>query len=254
MNTIDRFKTLSHLACDALYEAKLCISNREDQNAYRHLLPDNECGLQIPLSVYTIFPFPFKNSAEIESLLQDLADSWSELFEWIGTLIKDHTLRDRAWQKQKEVHEQFTEVTLARQPKADNSNRLPDITIELDKLSALMVQISSLVEKDSQDNRPATIKDLKSSEKRTKEEIAKRTKGEPNEGCHHPDRTKDRHVQQVIEFLSKPGVIFSIHNACIHVDKGNVKRKCAVSWLYPWCHRHEEDIRTAVETLKSRRK
>lgn len=73
----------------------------------------------------------------------------------------------------------------------------------------------------------------------------KKATGEKIQGCHHRNKAKDKIVQQVIQYLSKPNITFSIHNACkiIAPDEG--------SWLYDWCHAHETDILTSVELRKT---
>lgn len=63
-------------------------------------------------------------------------------------------------------------------------------------------------------------------------------------GCHHRDKAKDKVVQVVIRHLAKPGVVFSIHDAC---EKVGGRRNA--SWLYSWCHDHEDEIHAQVDIL-----
>lgn len=65
-------------------------------------------------------------------------------------------------------------------------------------------------------------------------------------GCHHRDKAKDKVVQAVIRHLAKPGVVFSIHNAC---EKVGGRRNA--SWLYSWCHDHEDEIHAQVDILRN---
>lgn len=95
---------------------------------------------------------------------------------------------------------------------------------------------------------PATVGDIKKTTQAATGKVisaVKKATSEGFKGCHHRNKAKDKIVQQIIQYLSKPGVTFSIHNACkkIAPDAG--------TWLYDWCHSHEEDIRTASEILKT---
>ena len=65
-------------------------------------------------------------------------------------------------------------------------------------------------------------------------------------GCHHRDKAKDKVVQAVIRHLAKPGVVFSVHDAC---EKVGGPRNA--SWLYSWCHDHENEIRAQVDILRN---
>lgn len=65
-------------------------------------------------------------------------------------------------------------------------------------------------------------------------------------GCHHRDKAKDKVVQAVIRHLAKPGVVFSIHDAC---EKVGGRR--SASWLYSWCHDHETEIHAQVDILRN---
>ena len=65
-------------------------------------------------------------------------------------------------------------------------------------------------------------------------------------GCHHRDKAKDKVVQAVIRHLAKPGVVFSVHDAC---EKVGGPRNA--SWLYSWCHDHEDEIRAQVDILRN---
>ena len=65
-------------------------------------------------------------------------------------------------------------------------------------------------------------------------------------GCHHRDKAKDKVVQAVIRHLAKPGVVFSIHDAC---EKVGGRRNA--SWLYSWCHDHEDEIHAQVDILRN---
>lgn len=65
-------------------------------------------------------------------------------------------------------------------------------------------------------------------------------------GCHHRDKAKDKVVQSVIRHLAKPGVVFSVHDAC---EKVGGKRNA--SWLYSWCHDHEDEIHAQVDILRN---
>ena len=65
-------------------------------------------------------------------------------------------------------------------------------------------------------------------------------------GCHHRDKAKDKVVQAVIRHLAKPGVVFSVHDAC---EKVGGRRNG--SWLYSWCHDHEDEIHAQVDILRN---
>lgn len=65
-------------------------------------------------------------------------------------------------------------------------------------------------------------------------------------GCHHRDKAKDKVVQAVIRHLAKPGVVFSVHDAC---EKVGGRRNA--SWLYSWCHDHEDEIHAQVDILRN---
>lgn len=65
-------------------------------------------------------------------------------------------------------------------------------------------------------------------------------------GCHHRDTAKDKVVQAVIRHLAKPGVVFSVHDAC---EKVGGRRNG--SWLYSWCHDHEDEIHAQVDILRN---
>ena len=65
-------------------------------------------------------------------------------------------------------------------------------------------------------------------------------------GCHHRDKAKDKVVQAVIRHLAKPGVVFSVHDAC---EKVGGRRNA--SWLYSWCHDHEDAIHAQVDILRN---
>lgn len=67
-----------------------------------------------------------------------------------------------------------------------------------------------------------------------------RSTTEPISGCHHPNKEKDLLVQKVLRFLSRPGVVQSVHNACVHVAGG--KDASDFTWLYTWCHNHESEV------------
>lgn len=67
-----------------------------------------------------------------------------------------------------------------------------------------------------------------------------RSTSEPITGCHHPCKEKDRLVQQVIQYLARPGVVQSVHNACVRVAGG--KGSSDFNWLYTWCHNHENEV------------
>ena len=73
--------------------------------------------------------------------------------------------------------------------------------------------------------------------------------GQPDTGCHHPDRKKDVIVQRIITHLAAKGVTFSIHNAC-KVVAGEC-HTTLMPWLYSWCNDHKHKIREAVERAKS---
>lgn len=88
-------------------------------------------------------------------------------------------------------------------------------------------------------------KDVKRDKSEIIGEVRKAAAGADN-GCHHRDKAKDKIVQKVICRLAKPGVTFSIHDACEKIG-GNG----AASWLYSWCHDHEEEIRAQVDILRS---
>lgn len=77
----------------------------------------------------------------------------------------------------------------------------------------------------------------------------KKATSEPIKGCHHRNKAKDKIVQQVIQYLSKPGVTFSIHNACEKLF--GPKHRSEKPWLYDWCHRNAVDIQSAVEALRA---
>lgn len=94
----------------------------------------------------------------------------------------------------------------------------------------------------------ATIGDLKKTVQAATGKVisaVRQATSENIKGCHHRNKAKDKIVQQVIQYLSKPGVTFSIHNACklIAPNEG--------SWLYDWCHAHETEIQTQVEIRKA---
>ena len=55
-----------------------------------------------------------------------------------------------------------------------------------------------------------------------------------------PCKEKDRLVQQVIQYLARPGVVQSVHNACVRVAGG--KGSSDFNWLYTWCHNHENEV------------
>lgn len=98
------------------------------------------------------------------------------------------------------------------------------------------------------ENLTATVGDVrKATQSGTNKVISavKQATSENIKGCHHRNKAKDKIVQQVIQYLSKPGVTFSIHNACklIAPNEG--------SWLYDWCHAHETEIQTQVEIRKT---
>lgn len=95
---------------------------------------------------------------------------------------------------------------------------------------------------------PATVGDVRKATKSESIKVisaVKKATSEDIKGCHHRNKTKDKLVQEVIRFLAKPGITFSIHNACrkIAPDEG--------TWLYDWCHAHENDIQTAAGILKA---
>ena len=75
-----------------------------------------------------------------------------------------------------------------------------------------------------------------------------RSTTEPISGCHHPNREKDRMVQEVIQYLARPGVVQSVHNACIHVAGG--KDTSDFTWLYTWCHNHECEVLEFANSAK----
>ena len=100
---------------------------------------------------------------------------------------------------------------------------------------------------------PVTKEEVRAIVKRAKDEVkstVKRATEGADSGCHHRKKDRDALVQQVIVYLARPGVTFSIHNAC--------KKVCAKAhkddfiWLYDWCHRHEQKILDAVDTLRAR--
>lgn len=80
-----------------------------------------------------------------------------------------------------------------------------------------------------------------------KSTVITQTEGK-NEGCHHRDKEKDRIVQEVIRYLARPGVAFSVHNACAQVLRGS---SAANRWLYLWCHRHERQLHDCVDIIRS---
>jgi len=82
-----------------------------------------------------------------------------------------------------------------------------------------------------------------------KAHTAKATQGS-DEGCHHPDKKKDALVQKVILHLAKPGVTFSINDACCKVAGTKRPGHCKLPWLYNWCHRNEKQIQTAIEVSR----
>ena len=86
---------------------------------------------------------------------------------------------------------------------------------------------------------------LKTTESALCRAIRRATQG-TDSGCHHPDSSRDRLVQSVISYLARPGVVFSIHNACSRLAPVPDR-----SWLYDWCHRHAADLRTAVDLLRA---
>jgi len=70
----------------------------------------------------------------------------------------------------------------------------------------------------------------------------------PDSSCHHPKAERNRLVQEVILYLARSGVIFSIHNACAHVvGKDHMTTH---PWLYDWCHQHKDEIRDQVDRIK----
>lgn len=75
-----------------------------------------------------------------------------------------------------------------------------------------------------------------------------RSTTEPVSGCHHPCKEKDRLVQQVIRYLARPGVVQSVHNACVHVAGG--KDTSDFTWLYGWCHNHEAEVLEFINSVK----
>ena len=100
---------------------------------------------------------------------------------------------------------------------------------------------------------PATKEDVKAIVKRAKDEVksaVKRATEGADSGCHHRKKDRDVLVQQVIAYLAQSGVIFSIHNAC--------KKVCAkaqkgdFTWLYDWCHEHEQKIHDAVDAFRAK--
>jgi len=89
--------------------------------------------------------------------------------------------------------------------------------------------------------------------KRAKSEIVSavyRATSDSHDFCHHPDKNKDKLVQDIINYLAKPGVIFSINNACCHVAGKRKDGTCKVTWLYDWAHRHESQIRDSIDIIK----
>jgi len=72
-----------------------------------------------------------------------------------------------------------------------------------------------------------------------------------HEGCHHPNKQKDKIVQKVIAYLATPGVTYSINNACCKVVGKRKDGVCKESWLYDWTHRHEREIFDAVKICKA---
>lgn len=99
---------------------------------------------------------------------------------------------------------------------------------------------------------PATKEDVKTIVKRAKNEIkstVKRAAEGAGGGCHHRKKKRDELVQKVIAYLAKPGVTFSIHNACKTVC--GKTRKDDFGWLYDWCHAHERNIHDAVDALRA---
>lgn len=95
---------------------------------------------------------------------------------------------------------------------------------------------------------PATKDDVKSAAKSSEAKIKqaiKQATTDPELGCHHRDKKKNLIVQEVIKYLSKPKITFSIHNACKKVAPNEG------SWLYDWCHVHEKEIRKMVEVNRA---
>jgi len=95
-----------------------------------------------------------------------------------------------------------------------------------------------------------TKKHITNAKNEIKSTVKKATQGY-DEGCHHPNKEKDKLVQQVIEYLARPGVVFSIYNACVKVAGKGKGRSCKLIWLYDWCHAHSTQIRTHVDILRS---
>lgn len=98
-----------------------------------------------------------------------------------------------------------------------------------------------------------TIGDMKNALKQTEKHISKTivsaTEGEGNKGCHHRDKKKDILIQKIIKHLAKPGIVFSIHNACERLF--GLDHRTKLPWLYDWCHRHKSDIERAADILRA---
>ncbi len=98
--------------------------------------------------------------------------------------------------------------------------------------------------------KPATPEDVKKIVTRAKNEL-KTTIREATTGktktFHHPKKTCDKIVQQIISHLAKPGITFSLYNTCRLL----ITDKKQFASIYAWCHRHEKDIHQAVELQKT---
>ena len=158
---------------------------------------------------------------------------FATLADPINFTLSDHDFQQRLNSRLTNLVEAFAEISRAFKKR----ERERDFEIVFRKLP----------------HEPATKEDVKAIVKRAKDEIkstVKRATEGADSGCHHRKKDRDALVQQVIVYLAKPGVTFSIHNAC--------KKVCGkahngdFTWLYDWCHKHEMNIHDAVDALRTK--